>query len=317
MRAACFGPVRRTFGHITVASVEEFAMPQPLHIARAVALLVFVLGACALVAAQQRPLVTEDVDIIPPGSVRLQVGIDFFQNAKFPLSDLTGDLTRVGVVGINVGLSPNVEFQLDGVVQNFLSINRRGPASAVPLSIAPGANTTNDAGDFRLATKIKLRRETRRAPSLGFKFGVELPNSNETRGVGVNQTNAFGLILVGKKFGHEDRLNLFGNLGIGIFTAPKNEFTQNDMLLYGVGGLYRLNDRVELAGEVNGRANTRNGRAPLGTEPLSLARLGLRVKAGGLKFDFAGAAGLTKFSPRSGVTFGVTYDSPSIFEPVK
>jgi hypothetical protein len=273
---------------------------------------------CAFGAhAQQRPLLTEDVDIVPPGTVRLQIGIDFFQNAKFPLSDLTGDLTRVGVVGINVGLSPNVEFELDGVVQNFLSINRRGPRSAIPLAFAPGSTTTNDAGDFRLATKIKLRSETRRSPALGFKFGVELPNSNETRGIGVNQTNAFGLILVGKKFGRDQRLNLFGNLGLGIFTAPKNEFTQNDMLLYGLGGLFRINDHVNLAGEVNGRANTRSHGAPLGTEPLSQARLGLQIKTAGLRFDFAGIGGLTKTSPRSGVTFGVTYDSPAIFAPAK
>ena len=292
-------------------------MPLRFRSIRCCCVTLFVLLCAAAAAAQQRPLITEDVDIIPPGTVRLQVGIDFFQNAKFPLSDLTGDLTRVGVVGVNVGLSPNVEFELDGVVQNFLSINRRGVGPAVALAIAPGATSTNDTGDFRLATKIKLRAETRRGPSVGFKFGVELPNSNETRGIGVNQTNAFGLILAGKKFGRADRVNLFGNLGLGIFTAPKNEFTQNDMLLYGLGGLFRLNEHVNLAGEVNGRANTRNGRAPLGTEPLSQARLGLQVKTAGLRFDFAGIAGLTKFSPRSGVTFGVTYDSPTIFVPAK
>ena len=273
---------------------------------------------CATVSlAQQRPLITEDVDIIPPGSVRLQVGIDFFQDAKFPLSGLTGDLTRVGVVGVNVGLSPNVEFQIDGVLQNFLSINRRAANPAINLTVAPNASSTRDVGDFRLSTKIKLRNETRRSPSLGFKFGVELPNSNQARGIGVNQTNAFGLILVGKKFGHEDRLNLFGNLGLGILTAPVNQFTQNDVLLYGIGGLFRLNDRINLAGEVNGRASTRRGNAPLGTEPQSQARLGMQIKAAGLKFDFAGAAGLNHFSPRSGVTFGVTYDSPVIFAPVK
>jgi hypothetical protein len=266
--------------------------------------------------AQQRPLVTEDVDIIPPGSVRLQVGIDFDQDAKFPLSGLTGDLTRVGVVGVNVGLSPNVEFQIDGVVQNFLSINRRSP-SAINLTVAPNATGTNDTGDFRLSTKIKLRNETRRGPSFGFKFGVELPNSNQARGIGVNQTNAYGLILVGKKFGRDNRLNLFGNLGLGILTAPVNQFTQNDVLLYGLGGLFRINDRINLAGEVNGRASTRKGNAPLGTEAQSQARLGLQIKAAGLKFDFAGAAGLNRFSPRSGVTFGVTYDSPVIFAPVK
>jgi hypothetical protein len=271
---------------------------------------------CASARAQQRPLITEDVDVLEPGSLRVQVGIDFMQDAKFPTSGLTGDLTRVGVIGVHVGLSPNVEFSIEGVAQNFLSINTRG-TSAVPLGLAPADNSTNDTGDFRLATKIKLRNETRRGPALGFKFGVELPNSNESRGIGLNQTNAFGIILMGKKFGREGRLNTFGNLGLGIYTAPTRLFTQNDMLLYGLGGIYRVNKTVNLAAEVNGRANTRGGAAPLGTESLGEFRLGLQVKAAGLRFDAAGIKGLTDFSPRSGVTFGVTYDTPSVFTPVK
>ncbi len=155
--------------------------------------------------AQQRPLITEDVDIIPPGSVRIEAGLDFLQGAKFPASGLTGDLTRVGVIGVTIGFAPNVEFQIEGVAQNFLSINSRG-ASAIPLSLAPGANSTNDTGDFILWTKFKLRSETRRGPSLGFRVGVGLPNSNQARGIGLNQTNAYGSILVGKKFGRDGRL---------------------------------------------------------------------------------------------------------------
>jgi hypothetical protein len=284
--------------------------------ARAVAALAFALTLSAATRAQQRPLLTEDVDVLQPGSLRVQVGIDFVQGAKFPASGLTGDLTRVGVIGVHVGLSPNVEFSIEGVAQNFLSINTRR-AGAIPLEVAPGANSTNDTGDFRLATKIKLRSETRRGPALGFKFGVELPNSNEARGIGVNQTNAFGIILVGKKFGRDGRLNTFGNLGLGIYTAPTRLFTQNDMLLYGLGGIFRVNKTVNIAAEVNGRANTRGGTAPLGTESLGEFRLGLQVKAAGLRFDAAGIKGLTEFSPRSGVTFGVTYDTPSVFTPVK
>jgi hypothetical protein len=256
------------------------------------------------------------VDVLQPGTLRVEAGIDFMQDARFPASGLTGDLTRVGVIGIHFGLSPNVEFSIEGVAQNFVSINTRG-ASAFPLEIAPGANSTNDTGDFRLATKIKMRNETRRGPSLGFRFGVELPNSNEARGIGVNQTNAFGVILLGKRFGRDGRLNTFGNLGLGIYTAPTRLFTQNDMLLYGLGGIFRVNKTVNLAAEVNGRANTRSGGAPLGTESLGEFRLGLQVKAAGLRFDAAGIKGLTPFSPRSGVTFGVTYDTPSVFAPVK
>jgi hypothetical protein len=266
--------------------------------------------------AQQRPLLTEDVDIIPPGSIRIEAGIDFMQGAKYTVSGLRGDLTRVGVIGINFGMGPNVEFQIEGVAQNFLSINSRGP-SAIPLTLAPNANSTNDAGDFTLSAKFKLRSETRRGPSLGFRFGVQLPNSSQGTGIGLNQTNAYGQILFGKKFGADGRFNTFGNLGIAILTAPTELFSQNDVLTYGVAGIFRINKKFSVAGEVNGRANTRPGNGPLGTESQSEARLGMQIRASGVRFDFAGIKGLTGFSPNSGFTVGVTYDTPAIFAPVK
>jgi hypothetical protein len=271
----------------------------------------------AIVAqAQQRPLLTEDVAIIPPGTVRIEAGLDFMQGAKYTVSGLKGDLTRVGVIGVSFGMGPNVEFQIEGVAQNYLSINSRGP-SAVPLSIAPGANSTNDTGDFTLWAKFKLRNETRRGPSLGFRFGVGLPNSNQSRGIGINQTNAYGSILVGKKFGQDGRFNTFGNLGIAILTAPTQLFSQNDVLTYGAAGIFRVNKQFSIAAEVNGRANTRPGNGPLGTESQAEARLGMQIRASGLRFDLAGIKGLTSFSPNSGFTVGVTYDTPAIFAPVR
>jgi len=278
--------------------------------------LLLLLTLTVAVQAQQRPLITEDVDIIPPGTIRIEAGIDFMQGAKFPLSGINGDLTRVGVIGISFGMGPNVEFQIEGVAQNYVSINSRG-VSAIPLELAPGVNSTNDTGDFTLAAKFKLRNETRRGPSLGFRFGVQLPNSNEARGIGLNQTNAFGSILFGKKFGSDGRFNTFGNLGLAILAAPTEPFTQNDVFTYGLAGIFRINKQFSLAGEVNGRANTRPGNGPLGTESQSEARLGMQIRASGLRFDFAGIKGLTSFSPNSGFTVGVTYDTPSVFAPIK
>jgi len=285
-------------------------------IALSIASVALALTLAVVTYGQQRPLLTEDVDIIAPGSMRIEAGIDFVQRAKYPVSGLTGDLTRAGVIGINIGFAPNVEFQIEGVAQNFLSINSRG-TSAIPLSLAGNANSTNDIGDFTLWAKIKLRNETDHLPSLGFRFGVQLPNSNQARGLGLNATNAYGQVLFGKKFGPDGRVNTFGNLGIGILTAPTGLFTQNDVLTYGFAGIVRLNKQFSVAGEVNGRANTRPGSGPLGTESQGEARLGMQVHASGLRFDFAGIKGLTKLSPRSGLTVGVTYDTPSIFTPAK
>ncbi|HEU4435169.1 MAG TPA: hypothetical protein VFR51_17410, partial [Pyrinomonadaceae bacterium] len=80
---------------------------------------VLLLSSIASVSAQQRPLLTEDVDIIAPGTIRIEAGIDFMQGANYSVSGLRGDLTRIGVIGINFGMGPNVEFQIEGVAQNY------------------------------------------------------------------------------------------------------------------------------------------------------------------------------------------------------
>ncbi|MDQ3321414.1 MAG: hypothetical protein M3525_02985 [Acidobacteriota bacterium] len=278
-----------------------------------------ILSSTVFTFGQQRPLLTEDVDTTPEGAIEFAAGVDFLQNAKFPLSGLKGDLTRVGDVRLTVGFASNVEFQIEGVLQNFLAVNSATNPAPIPLNVV--GNSTRDTGDFTLSTKIKLRNETSNLPAVGFKFGFQMPNTDQARGIGTNQINVFGKVLVQKKFGRqtgkEARFNTFGNLGLAIMTAPIERFTQNDVLLYGLAGIYRANDSVNIVGEINGRASTRRGSAPLGTESVGQLRLGTQIKASGLRFDTAAIFGLTKFSPRTGVTFGVTYQSPSIFTPAK
>ncbi|MEO6724237.1 MAG: transporter [Blastocatellia bacterium] len=272
-----------------------------------------ILSLASFVQAQQRPLVTEDVEIVKPGSVRFEFGFDFLQDKNFPLSGLNGDLTRFGVVSLTFGLAPNVEVESGGVIQNFLSINRPYQSSAVPLRLSTATNSTHDVGDFYIATKIKLRPETKRLPSIGFRFGAELPNSNQTRGIGVNQINFFATALAAKQL--SNRFRVMGNLGLGILTAPATLFTQNDVLLYGLAASYQYNDRLTLVGEVNGRYNTRKT-VPLGTESDGAARLGARIRASGLIWDVAGVKGFNRNSAQTGVSFGVSYEA-NLFQPVK
>ena len=268
--------------------------------------------------AQQRPLLTDDIDITPQGAFELGVGVDFYQNAKFPLSGLRGDLTRVGDIRLKTGISKNVELQIEGTLQNYLAINSQGP-SAIPLSIT--GNSTNDFDDFTMSTKVKLFSETRNLPAVGLKFGFQMPNTDQARGIGTNQINIFSKIIVQKRFGKQagrtPLVNIYGNLGLGIMNAPLANFTQNDVLLYGVAGAFRLNDRINIVGEVNGRLNTRSGDAPIGTESVRQFRVGTQIRASGLRFDTAAMFGLTKYSPRTGIIFGVTYVSPSILPEPK
>jgi len=102
-------------------------------------------------------------------------------------------------------LAPNVEVQIEGVAQNVLSINSRGTERDFRLALSPGANSTNDFGDFTLWTKIKLRNESANLPSVGFRFGVQLPNSNQGRGHRIESDERLWQILLGKKFGRTTR----------------------------------------------------------------------------------------------------------------
>ena len=286
---------------------------------RLLILTVLAIAISALTApAQQRPLMTDDIDITPAGSMEIAAGVDFYQNAKFPLSGIRGDMTRIGDIRIRTGFAANVELQIEGTIQNYVAINSMGP-SAIPLNVS--GNSTNDFDDFTISAKVKLRNETRLLPAVGLKFGYQMPNTDQARGIGTNQVNIFTKIILQKKFGDvvgtTPRFNAMGNIGLGIMTAPIERFTQNDVFLYGLAGIYRASDHVNIVSEVNGRINTRNGPAPLGTESIGQFRVGTQIRASGLRFDAAAAFGLTSFSPRTGVTFGVTYLSPHIFTPAR
>ncbi len=246
-------------------------------------------------SAQNRPLRSADAEVVPPGTLRVQVGFDFLQDVAFPLSGLSGDLTSVGVVDLRMGVGKMVEVELQGAAQHFLDVKNQGASLS-----------TNDVGDFSLITKIRIFPESGHRPSLAMRFGFTMPNSNQARGIGTNTTDVFAVFILQKHFG---KLNVFGNLGVAILQSPNALFSQNDVLLYGGAFGYPLHRRLNVVGEVAGRHSTRSINAGLiGTESRSQARFGFQVLAGGFQWDLAGIAGLTKVDAHTGFTFGVSKD---------
>src|SRR5246127_2880949 len=196
--------------------------------------------------AQDRPLRTTDVETVPAGELRAQVGFDFLQDVAFPLSGLRGDETSVGVLNLRMGISKIAEIELEGAIQNFLDVKSQG-ASFVPNLQLTGVNSTHDTGDFALSTKIRFFKPSGKKPGLAFKFGFIMPNSNQARGIGTNTTNVFALIALEEQI---RRLKLMGDLGIEILQAPSALFTQIDVLMYGGAFRYPIFRNVNLVGEV-------------------------------------------------------------------
>ncbi len=280
----------------------QFGMLARPRISQAILLLGLLAALPAM--AQDRPLRTPDAETVPAGSTRLQLGFDFLQDVSFPLSGLTGDLTSVAVLHVRTGLGRIVEIQLEGAIQNFLSVSRQVDAIVTPDFT--GARSTRSVSDFRGYTKVRLFGETDRRPAIAFRFGFQMPTSDQRRGIGTNTTNLFAEIILQKHLG---KLNLFGNLGLGILESPAAQFSQNDVLLYGFALTYPVHPRVHLVGEIAGFWSARDTTGDLvGTESRAQGRFGVQVEAGGFFWDLAGIAGIYKNDPRTGFTFGVRKD---------
>ncbi len=254
--------------------------------------------------AQQRPLRTEGADTVPAGTMRVMVGFDFLQDSDFPLSGLSGDLTSVGVLDVRTGVGKMVELQMQGTVQHFLDVKRQVGSFVTPT--LTGSASTHDVGDFAAFVKVRFLGEGKRRPGVAVRFGYLLPTSDQSRGIGSNTQDIFVDIILQKHFA---KLLLMGNVGIGILQAPAALFTQNDVLRYGAAFSYPVHRRVNIVGEVAGFQSTRTITSGLlGTESRGEARLGMQVQAAGFLWDVAGIAGLTRNSPRTGFTFGVSKD---------
>ncbi len=252
----------------------------------------------ALVFCQQRPLVTERARTLPPGQVLLDLGVEFLQKTTFPFSGIEGDLTRLGVLGVRVGVGRVVEIQTLGVIQDVLNIGRRFPAPNTSQLDFSG-NSTSDFGNFSLATKVLLKQENKKSPAFGMRFGVELPNTANESGLGNDETNVFATLLIEKELG---KLRLLGNLGAVILGDPVQAGSEDDLFSYGTALLYSIRPGLVLVGDLYGRA----GRGGIGTEPQSLLRLGAQIQAVGLFWDIGVLSGFRQTDPSSGIILGVS-----------
>jgi len=264
--------------------------------------LILLLGAGSAVA-QQRPLLTEDPETIGAGRVLVEGGVEYDDDAVYPVSGLRGDLFRVPIGGVSIGISSIAEVQFDQISFSRLSITSRRPAPLSDVVTATGFSTT-DAEDLIVGTKIRIAGETGSRPAFGFRFATKLPNAGNESGLGLDTTDFFATVLAGKT---TQSVRIVGNVGLGILGDPTNGNRQNDVLLYGVSFARAITNAAEVVGEVHGRANTRGGGPLPGTESRSVVRMGLRYTYGGLRGDAAVLLGATNNDPGVGFTAGFTY----------
>lgn len=254
-------------------------------------------------AAQQRPLTTEDPETVGEGRLLIEGGFDYGRGVDFPVSGLEGNLLRLPLLGISLGVGKIAEIQIDGGLRNRLGITGRNPGPLAHMLRADGT-TTSDFEDVSIGAKTKLVPEGARRPSIGMRFSTRLPNASNESGLGNDTTDFVSTILVAKTV---QSVRLVGNIGVAFLSDPTRGDNQNDVLVYGLSFARALTAASEVVGEVNGRWSTARGVPPAGTETRGQARFGARYTRGSLRWDAALIAGLTPIDPGVGVAAGFTW----------
>ena len=253
--------------------------------------------------AQQRPLVTEDPETIRAGLVLLEGGIDEQRDVFYPAAGLQGNLFRFPTLGVSFGISSIAELQIDGGLYNRLSVTSREDA---PLAnqLDFSGDRTHDVEDIVVATKIRLLSETASRPAFGIRLATKLPNASNESGLGLDTTDFYVSGLFGKTV---QSIRFVGNVGLGILGDPVRGDRQNDVLTFGASVARAVRQGLEVVGEINGRVDTRNGDAPIGTESRGAMRLGGRFTRSTVRADAGLIFGMTSRDPSIGVTAGLTW----------
>ena len=265
--------------------------------------LLALLSCTAPAGAQQRPLVTEDPESVGSGLVLIETGFDYQKDQHFPVSGLTGHLRSVPRFGVSIGVSSIAEVQIDNVSYDTLSITGRAEA---PLShlLRVSGDRTSSWSDTVVGAKTRLLSEGGRRPGIALRFATKLPNAGNEEGIGLDTMDFYNSLLVGKTI---RSLRVVGNVGLGILSDPTRGDRQNDVLTYGISFARAFAEGAEIVGEVNGRANTRPGTPPPGTDSSGYVRFGARFTRGLVRVDAALVAGLTAHDAGLGVTTGLTW----------
>jgi hypothetical protein len=253
----------------------------------------------------QRPLVTEDPETVGGGNILIEGGFDAQSDVVYPVSGLEGNLLRLPVLGVSIGLSSIAELQVDGGFYNRLNVTSRDPSAALAHQLDFEGDSTSDVEDLVIATKLRLLSEKADRPAIALRLATRLPNAGNESGLGLDTTDFYATMLVGKTV---QSVRMVGNIGLGILGDPVRADRQGDAILYGFSLARAVRQGVEIVGEINGRYATESREnRPHGTDSRAAMRLGARFTEGTVRVDGGIIVGLTERDPSFGFGAGVTW----------
>ena len=244
---------------------------------------------------------------IPPvadirqGDALVGIGVSHAMEQEFPLSGLEGDLLVLGRLTAAYAIADRAVLKLDWEAARLLWTDGAGP-SAVSLRDDVADGHTSDTGDVRFEltyAPFTLGSDV----SFGGWVAVELPNSDQTRGIGSNTTNTLiGAVISTSR----ERVTLTGRIGLGILESPLSSFTQDDVIVYGFDALVQAADGLRLVFSVDGWTNPRRT-VSLGLEDRGVVKAGVELGSGRWRLDAGLERGFARRSPDWQAAAGVSW----------
>ncbi len=254
-------------------------------------------------SAQQRPLQTEDPEVIGAGRILFEAGVDYEHDYYLPVSGLRGNLFTVPPMGVSIGVSSIAEIQIDGGLYQKLTITEHVPRAPFSSLLNIDGDSTSDVDDIHIGAKVRFLSESASRPSMAVRFSTRLPNASNESGLGKDMQDFTVGLLVGKTV---QSIRLVANAGLLILGNPTRPAAQDDLLTYSFSVARAISPGAEVVGEFVGRANFANIVTP-GAEDRGLLRFGARYTKSGVRLDAGMMLGLTARDPEMGFTAGLTW----------
>jgi hypothetical protein len=265
-----------------------------------VLVLIFAVVNAGPAEAQQRPLPIEPVAGVGVGNLSLEFGADYARGVRFTLSGLEGNLWRLALLRIDVGLSDIADFELSGGLRDRLEIASTTPAVLSNDLRLRNPSSTSAFDDIMVGTKVRLVRETSERPGLAVRITTRLPNAKHPSGLGQNTTDFYSTLVVGQSvLGTQ----ITGNIGFGILGDPLRGNRRVDSALYGVALNRVVTTDVALVAEIDGRT----GPLEPGLESRAIARAGAIWTHGPTRLSVDATMGLTDRDGGFGVAFNAGF----------
>lgn len=244
--------------------------------------------------AQLRPLDPFDWRVLEgEGAVLLEAGGGLLPDQRASLAGTEGTLWEAGSFRA-FWRTGRVVIEAGGTVRRIFHEDGRF-APAEPFVTASADGKRADAGDYRIATAVRLTNDGAPVAAL-LRFGTRLPTTDNRTGLDRDATDFFATI------GGRSRRGPVGvqaEAGVGIFGTRDPDFEQDDLLVYAAKAEYDAGVIVPSLAVVGQQVGAGHHEIR-GNESLGEVRLGLR--AGRREFVRAEVVrGYTAFSPGWGV----------------